>query len=142
MIRIEHLNLVVANMKETLAFYGAAFPHWFIRLQGEADWYGTTRTWLHFGDDYQFLTFNDNGTGENRDLKGNQVGLAHFAFVVSSLDALVNRLLEAGQVVHKEGARNMFRKNIYFLDPSGYEVEFVEYLSDLPAQRNNDEDGH
>ena len=99
MIRIEHLNLVVANMDDTLAFYRAAFPHWYIRVQGEADWYGTTRTWMHFGDDYQFLTFNDNGTGQNRDLKSNQVGLAHFAFVVSSLDAVVNRLLEAGQVV-------------------------------------------
>jgi hypothetical protein len=31
-----------------------------------------------------------------------------------------------------------FRKNVYFVDPSGFEVEFVEYLSDLPEERNLD----
>jgi hypothetical protein len=25
---------------------------------------------------------------------------------------------------------------VYFIDPNGFEVEFVEYLSDIPAQRN------
>ena len=28
------------------------------------------------------------------------------------------------------------RRNVYFVDPDGMDVEFVEYLSDLPAERN------
>ena len=136
MLHIEHLNLVVSDISNTLSFYQAAFPHWSIRGEGEDEWSGKPRRWLHFGDDYQFLTFNDNGVDSNRDLSGHQVGLAHFAFVTTNLEALINRLAKAGFFVDKEGPEDAYRKNVYFLDPSGFEVEFVEYLSDLPNQRN------
>ncbi|MBJ7556945.1 VOC family protein [Marinomonas spartinae] len=136
-MRLEHLNLVVKDMDATLTFYKAVFPHWRIRAQGTSDWYGVQRNWMHFGDDYQFLTFNDNGAGENRDLKGHQVGLAHFAYVTNNLEAVINRIRLAGFQESHRGPENPHRKNVYFIDPSGYEVEFVEYLSDLPEERNN-----
>lgn len=139
MIRLEHINIFVRDMQETLDFYRTAFPHWKIRTQGEAEWYGTMRNWLHFGDDYNYLTFNDHGTGENRDLKTTSLGLAHFAFEVSDMDSITERMMVAGYQIHKQGADNSFRKNIYFLDPSGFEVEFVEYLSDSPEERNLDD---
>lgn len=137
-MHLEHLNLVVRDIPETLAFYQAAFPHWRIRVQGSADWYGVERKWVHFGDDFQYLTFNDDGEGENRDLSGHQTGLAHFAYVTNDLKAVCDRLLTAGFEIAKDGAENQFRKNVYFIDPNGFEVEFVEYLSDLPAERNSD----
>ncbi len=136
MIQLEHVNLVVANIEKSLEFYRAAFPHWWVREEGEGEWSGKPRRWVHFGDDYQYLVFGDNGVGENRDLSGHQVGLAHFAFISSNIDALVTRLGEAGFAVAKDGADEPHRKNVYFTDPDGFEVEFVEYLSDLPAQRN------
>lgn len=136
MIKLEHLNLVVKHMEPTLRFYQAAFPQWSIRGEGESEWYGTQRKWLHFGDDYQYLTFNDNGQDENRILTSHQVGLAHFAFVTNNLSAIVTRLERAGFAIAKAGAESPFRKNCYFIDPNDYEVEFVEYLSDIPAQRN------
>ncbi len=136
MIHLEHLNLVVTDIPTTLTFYQAAFPHWNIRGGGEADWHGKQRNWVHFGDDYQYLTFNDDGVGENRELNGHQVGLAHFAFVTSDIDAVIARLSQAGFNVNKDGAIDEFRKNIYYLDPNGYEVEFVQYFSDIPALRN------
>lgn len=123
-------------MDETLAFYQAAFPHWKIRGQGTGEWYGTFRRWLHFGDDYQYLTFNDNGLGQNKNLESNDMGLSHFAFVTNNLEALINRLEQAGFKTDKNGTKATFRKNCYYLDPNGYEVEFVEYLSDVPAERN------
>ena len=83
MLHLEHLNLVVNDIPQTLSFYQAAFPHWAVRGGGQNDWYGKPRSWVHFGDDYQYLAFNDNGVGENRDLKGHQVGLAHFAYVLT-----------------------------------------------------------
>lgn len=134
---LEHLNLVVADIDKSLTFYRAAFPHWSIRTRGEGEWYGVMRKWLHFGDETQYLTLNDNGTDQIRNIKSNQLGLAHFAFVVSHLESIVTRLEKAGFCAHHQGADNPFRKNIYFLDPDGFEVEFVEYLSDLPQQRNN-----
>ncbi len=136
MMQFEHLNLVVNDIQETLSFYQAAFPHWRVREQGEGDWNGKPRRWLHFGDDYHYLTFNDNGEGEARDLRGHQPGLAHMGFVTHNLDALVERLAAAGFEVDHQGAKEQHRRNVYFIDPSGIEVEFVEYASDLPAQRN------
>ncbi len=138
-MRLEHLNLVVKDISEALAFYKAAFPHWRIRSRGQAEWYGIERNWVHFGDDEQYLTFNDDGSGENRDLSGHQTGLAHFAYVTDNLKAVMDRLEAAGFKIAKSGADNRFRKNVYFIDPDGFEVEFVEYLSDLPTERNSDE---
>lgn len=136
MLKLEHLNLVVRDIENSLAFYRAAFPHWRIRGEGQADWYGTPRNWVHFGDDYQYLTLNDNGTGENRDLKSNSIGLAHFAYITDDLDAIVGRLADAGFSPAKAGSDDPYRKNIYFIDNDGFEVEFVEYLSDIPSERN------
>ena len=136
MIHLEHINLVVRDIEQTLKFYQAAFPHWSVRGGDNSEWYGKARNWVHFGDDYQYLAFNDNGEGENRDLTGHQVGLAHFAFVTNDLDAVIDRLANAGFEIAKDGAEDPFRKNVYYVDPTGYEVEFVEYLTDLPSERN------
>lgn len=136
MIRLEHLNLVVRDIPETLAFYQAAFPHWKVRGGEPSSWYGVPRNWVHFGDEYNYLSFNDHGTGQNRDLTSNTLGLSHFAFVITSVDSLVERLAKAGFDLDKMGAANHYRKNVYYIDPNGYEVEFVEYLSDIPNERN------
>ena len=136
MIRLEHLNLVVRDIPETVKFYQAAFPHWRLRDGGEGSWSGEPRNWVHFGDDYQYLTLNDDGVGDNRDLGGHQTGLAHFGFTTDDLDALIGRLAEAGFAVEKDGAVEPYRRNIYFTDPNGFEVEFIQYLSDIPEQRN------
>jgi predicted enzyme related to lactoylglutathione lyase len=136
MLQLEHLNLVVRDIPAAIAFYQAAFPHWHQRDSGTSEWSGKSRRWVHFGDDYQYLTFNDNGVGDNRDLAGHQTGLAHFAFVCTNLDALKERLAQAGFSPAKAGADEPHRKNIYYIDPNDFEVEFVEYLSDIPAQRN------
>ncbi|RRS08433.1 VOC family protein [Pseudoalteromonas sp. J010] len=135
---LEHVNLVVSDLKATLAFYQAAFPHWKVRSQGQGEWHGKSRSWLHFGDDYHYIAFSDHGEGQNRVLTGHQVGFAHFAYVVQNIASVVKRLTEAGYDVDKVGAQHPYRKNVYFIDPAGFEIEFVEYLSDLPTQRNSD----
>lgn len=136
MITLEHLNLVVSDLDKSLAFYQAAFPHWHVRGGDEGQWYGKHRKWLHFGDDYQYLSLNDNGEGQNRDLTGHQIGLSHFAFVTSDIKGVIKRLADAGFDVDKDGAEDDYRENAYFIDPDGYEVEFVQYHSDVPEFRN------
>ncbi|KUE81820.1 VOC family protein [Aeromonas schubertii] len=136
MIHLEHLNLVVTDLDRSLAFYRTAFPQWRVRGGGEGSWHGKARRWLHYGDDYQYLTLNDNGAGHSRELAGHQPGLAHFAFVTSNLDALESRMTGAGYPVSSRGAPDSGRRNLYFIDPDGMEVEFVEYSSDDPALRN------
>ena len=137
MISLEHLNLVVRDIPAMVKFYRSAFPHWRIREEGVGEWSGKNRKWLHLGDDYQYLTLNDNGEGKNRDLSGHVTGLAHFGFVTDNLDALMGRLTDAGYVVSSDGADEPYRRNVYFVDPDGFEVEFVQYLSDIPEERNH-----
>ncbi len=136
MIRLEHLNLVVRDIPASLNFYKAAFPHWEIRGGGESEWYGRPRNWVHFGDDYQYLALNDNGIDENRDLKGYKIGLAHFAFVTDDIKSVIDRIAKAGFEISNDGAKDEFRQNVYFVDPDGYEVEFVQYFTDQPELRN------
>ncbi len=136
MIQLEHVNLVVNDIPEMLKFYQAAFPHWYVRDEGKGDWYGKPRNWLHFGDEYHYIALSDNGEGKNRDLSGHQVGLAHFAYVTNNIEGVIQRLAQAGFAIAKSGAEEPYRKNIYFVDPAGFEVEFVEYLSDDPKLRN------
>ncbi|THK42610.1 VOC family protein [Methylophaga sp. SB9B] len=124
---LEHVNLVVPNIDDMLKFYRAAFPHWHVRDEGFSDWYGKSRKWLHFGDDEHYIAFCDNGEGVNRDLTGHSVGLAHFAYVTNDLAAVIDRLTNAGYDISNPGATEPFRKNVYFIDPAGFEVEFVEY---------------
>ena len=135
---LEHINLVVNDMQAMLDFYRAAFPHWRIRQHGHSDWYGKPRRWLHFGDDNHYIALSDNGEQTNRQLDGHQIGLAHFCYVTLLLKATVQRLQQAGYPVAKWGPEHAFRRNVYFIDPAGFEVEFVEYLSDLPCERNAD----
>ncbi len=138
MIRIEHLNIVVKDMESTLRFYRAAFPHWSVRQKGINNWFGHQRNWLHFGDDYTYLTFNDGGTGHISDKSDSLIGIGHFAFEVTNLDNLKAKMLKAGFAPHDYGAKNPYRKNCYFIDRNGLEIEFVEYASDQPSLRNSD----
>lgn len=137
MIKLEHINMVVTDLDNSLSFYQTAFPHWQIRAEGNRPWYGKPSHWIHFGDDYQYLAMSDHGEGQNRDLRGHQVGLAHIAFEVSNIEAMIQRLTNKGFQIAHEGADSAVRKNIYFIDPDGFEVEFIEYLTDIPEQRNS-----
>lgn len=136
MIRLEHINLVVKDIATSLTFYKAAFPEWEIRDSGEGEWSGKAREWLHFGDDTTYISFNNNALSASRDLTGHQAGLAHFAFEISNLKALQQRLLNAGFDYRVRGDDNPYRHNIYYIDPDGNEIEFVQYFSDLKSQRN------
>lgn len=136
MIHLEHINLVVKDIDKALEFYKVVFPHWTIRGGGKSEWYGKPRNWLHFGDDYHYLAFGDNGVGDNRDLKQHQVGLAHFAYVTNNIKDLVKRLKQAGFDPSVELDIEEHKGNVYYLDPDGFEIEFVEYFSDQPETRN------
>ena len=138
MPQLEHVNLVVTDIEPTLSFLQAAFPHWRVRAEGRDEWKGMKRRWLHVGDDASYLTLNDFGKGRQRDLDSAEPGLAHIGFTVDSLDRVVDRLRDSGFEPHHWGAEHAFRRNAYYIDREGLEFEFVEYLSDLPAERNSD----
>lgn len=138
MIKLEHANLVVDELKPTLDFLLCAFPHWKVRQTGASQWYGTPRNWLHVGDDETYITLNDHGVGAPRDLTGNSQGLAHLGFVVHDIEALIERLHDKGynpRIALDQAQPH--RRNVYFVvAASKLEFEFVEYSSDDPTKRN------
>jgi len=136
MNRLEHINLVVKNINSTLGFIQTAFPDWYIRGEGESEWFGKQRHWLHVGTDDYYITLNEGGDGENRDLNGHTIGLAHIGFCVDDLDSLCSRLQNKGYEIDIIAAEHPYRKSLYFIEPGGYQFEFIQYLSSVASERN------
>lgn len=134
---IEHVNIVVANAHDVMDFLNIAFPHWTVRGEGGGDWYGKPRRWFHFGDETTYIALSDHGEGAPRDLEGHTHGLAHIGIVVDDLDGLMAAYQKAGIAPSSEVRIEPGRKNTYYIDPQGLEWEFVQYLSDNPAVRND-----
>lgn len=136
MVKLEHVNLVVKDIKNTQEFLLTAFPEWRVRGSGTSEWYGKKRSWVHIGDDDNYITLNNEAEGENRDLKGYHPGLAHIGFAVDDSDQIKNRLVDKGYKITTIGADHPYRKTIYFIDPEGFEFEFIQYFSDIPTKKN------
>ncbi|OUR80779.1 glyoxalase [Alphaproteobacteria bacterium 46_93_T64] len=136
MIRLEHINLVVKDIEETLNFIQTAFPDWKVRGTGESEWHGNKRHWLHVGTDDHYISLNEGNNEENRDLSGNSPGLAHIGFCVDNALEISDRLQQNGYEITTIGADHPFRRTVYFIDPSGFEFEFIQYLSNKPSEKN------
>lgn len=136
MDRLEHVNLVVKDIQPSVDFLLSAFPQWKIRGQGQGQWAGQPRNWAHVGDDNYYLTLNDGAEGETRDLKGLTPGLAHLGFVVDDVEAVIQRLTNEGYEIDILGRNHPYRKTVYFIDPNGFQFEFMQYLSDDAVLKN------
>ncbi len=139
--RIEHVNLVVTAIDPTVKFLKSAFPHWDVRGEGGGEWAGIPRRWVHVGDDGNYITLNEfllpeAARGRHRELQSSEPGLAHIGFEVTDLAAVVDRLKEAGYEPDHLGETHPHRRNLYYGDAEGLEFEFVEYSSDIPAEKN------
>jgi len=136
MNRLEHANLVVKTIQPSLDFILTAFPEWYVRGSGEGQWAGESRNWLHVGDDDYYLTLNDGAQGSNRDLSGLTPGLAHLGFVVDDIEALMARLEAKGYAINIIGRDHPHRKTVYYIDPNGFQFEFMQYLTDDATLKN------
>ena len=135
-IRLEHANLVVADLEGMTRFLQTAFPEFEIRQEGRS-WRG--RRWRHIGtqDNYLALTEASAESATNREPYAETPGLNHLGYEVDDVDALQRRLLEAGYRDSTVPNRHPHRKRVYFYDEEGNDWEFVQYLSEDPAERND-----
>ena len=135
-VRLEHANLIVRDLDATLRFVQTAFPDFEIRRRGEGF---DGQPWLHVGtaDTYLALVEASVEPAEPWVPYAGRPGMNHLGYEVEDALGLRERMREAGYRESTVPNRHPHRRRVYFHDPDGNDWEFVEYLSDDPALRND-----
>ena len=134
---VEHANLTVRDIQEISDLLLCALPTWRVRGEGRMRWSGQEIRWRHVGSDASYVALQDGGDGDFPDWRGSRVGMKHLGFVVPSLDDTLRRLAAAGHDVDHWGGEHPHRRSAYIVAPGGLQFEFVEYLSEQAAERND-----
>ena len=135
---LEHANITVSNIDKTIRFLQTAFPEFEVRGYGETKSEGVTRKWLHLGTDETYVALEQTSADdEGSRRRYRDVGVNHIGFVVENIDEVVGKLEEAGYKQSIGVDPHPYRKRAYYFDDDLNEYEFIEYLSDDPAKRND-----
>ena len=121
-MHIEHVNMTVSDLDTSIAFYCDLLDLQ-VRWKGPID---GERMGAHVGDDHSYLAMFQAAAAGEVDHDYGRPGINHFGFVVDDLDDARRRLERLGARVHFAPEYEPGR-HIYFLDPTGHEVELVEY---------------
>lgn len=124
-VYLEHANISVKNVENTVHFFKTAFPHFKIRGGGNQ-----TRKWLHIGDSVTYIALSEaEPEAKIHENDYNETGINHIGFVVDDVAIIADRLLSEGFKRDYPKQIEKFRIRDYFTDGEGNEYEFVEYLS-------------
>ena len=135
-VYLEHANITVSNLDNSIIFFQTAFPNFKIRGGGE----NNGKKWVHFGNSSTYLAINsliDSGMNNFHEKDYDKNGFNHIGFVVTDIESIANRLLAAGYKRDYPKQVEKFRIRDYFIDMDGNEYEFVQYLSEDIAERNS-----
>lgn len=142
---VEHTQKHVSDLARTRSFYLALFPEWSMRAHGRELLGGRPYEWLHIGDDQTYVAFRGDYKGAdspghplqelNRAAKAAEKP-GHIGIVVADVEEKV-RLLKAMGAQVITTTPHPFRLRVYTLDPDGYEIELVQYLTADPAERHD-----
>ena len=129
---LEHNNLTVNSIDETIRFLTFAMPEFEIRGEG----INNGRRWVHIGTDRSYLAINE-AYSKSFTNDYTKEGFNHMGFVVRDVKKVAERLLSAGYQRNYPFTEHQFRLRDYFLDGDGNEYEFVEYLTENTDERNS-----
>lgn len=131
-IYLEHANITVNNLENSIHFFKTAFPDFHVRGGGETN----GRKWIHLGNNITYIAINEalNPNQTERDYAS--PGINHLGFVVEDVEVIADRLLTAGFERDYPKQVEKYRIRDYFLDADGNEYEFVQYLSEDIDERN------
>ncbi len=135
-VRLEHANLTVRNIDEITQFLKTAFPEFRIRHDGKGK---EGMRWVHVGTYETYIALNEAKAEPERRWApySREPGVNHLAYEVEDVQAVRARLKEAGYRDTTVPNSHPFRKRVYFNDPEGNDWEFVQYLSEDPAERHD-----
>ena len=72
-IYLEHANITVNNIQDTIDFFQVAFPHFKVRGSGNG-----MREWVHLGDDHTYIAINQaNETDKRAEKNYDKIGINH-----------------------------------------------------------------
>jgi catechol 2,3-dioxygenase-like lactoylglutathione lyase family enzyme len=134
--RLEHANICVRDIDAMIRFLQTAFPEFYVRGEGtSAD--GTR--WVHIGTDLTYIALGQSRVEPEQRWAPYQgkPGINHLAYEIDDVEALRTRMAAAGFRDSTVPNKHPFRKRVYFYDSEGNDWEFVQYLSDDHAERND-----
>ena len=130
---LEHINITVSDLKESIRFFQTAFPHFKIRGGSNG-----MREWVHLGDDDAYIAINQATEKLEKATKNyDKIGINHLGFVVQEVEEIAANLLKNGYKRSYPKQVEEFRIREYFTDADGNEFEFVQYLSDKVEEKNS-----
>jgi catechol 2,3-dioxygenase-like lactoylglutathione lyase family enzyme len=134
--RLEHANVCVRDLDAMIRFLETAFPEFHDRGEGTSS--DGTR-WVHVGTDETYIALGQSRVEPEERWTPYQgvPGVNHLAYEVDDIQALQKRMTAAGYRDSTVPNAHPFRKRVYFYDPEGNDWEFVQYLSEEPAKRND-----
>jgi catechol 2,3-dioxygenase-like lactoylglutathione lyase family enzyme len=135
-LQLEHANLEVRDVDAMVQFLRAAFPGFRVRGAGRT---GHGTRWVHVGDDDTYVALQQahRQPAEPWVPYSGKPGTNHLGYEVDDVAALRARLAAAGYRESTVPNDHPHRRRVYFYDPEGNDWEFVQYLSQDPALRND-----
>ena len=136
---IEHANVAVLDMDETIRFLTIAFPHFQVRGGGESTNGAKWKKWCHLGTETIYIAIEQSSTVDQPKVDGDSPAarINHVGFVADEAAEVKRKTESAGYTRNALIDESPSRKRFYVDDGSGLTWEFVEYLSDDPAVRND-----
>ena len=129
---LEHANITVNNLQESIRFFQTAFPHFRIRGGGS-----DLREWVHIGDDHTYIAINQAvHISGNASKNYDKIGINHLGFVVENVTEIAENLLSHGYERDYPKQEEKYRIRDYFADADGNQFEFVQYLSEVISEKN------
>ena len=130
---LEHANITVNDLKESIRFFQTAFPHFKIRGGGKS-----MREWVHLGDESTYIAINQAlETESNVPNSYDRIGINHLGFVVDDVEEIATNLLKNGYKRDYPKQVEKYRIRDYFADSDGNQFEFVQYLSEKVEEKNS-----
>ncbi|MCK1985994.1 MULTISPECIES: VOC family protein [unclassified Peribacillus] len=120
---IDHIQLDVANLEESISFYSKVFGFELIEIGVRA----TTR-WAIVGNKANiFLCMHE--FAEGRDIENQGLEITHFGLIVRDFDNTLEKLKSHNvELFYDHLIEYHSSRSIYFRDPNGYKLEISERI--------------
>ena len=135
--QLDHVNVTVVDISRAAAFLQVAFPHFRVRGSGKSDHGDWTEAWAHLGTDDGYVCLNESSRVKQIERNNREeTGVNHVGFMVDDVDALLASYETQGLNCARID-ESPSRLRLYVTDSDGITWEFIQYLSDASAVRND-----